>query len=122
MANRGSSSRVSREEVLAVFRDRENPNEPLTAPEVAEDLDCSRRTVLDKLRELEAQGDLASKKVGARAVVWWSKDANGDDPAPAAPLRGLVGLLDEDAADRARERSREWREAFDDEIEARDGG
>ena len=35
------------------------------------------------------------------------------DDAPAVPLRNLVGMLDEEAADRARERSHEWREAFD---------
>lgn len=39
-----------------------------------------------------------------------------DTDASAAPLRRLVGMLDEDAAERARERTEKWREMFNEEI------
>ena len=61
------------EDVLEVFHDREDRAEPLTAPELAEELDCSRRTALNKLSALEDREDvkIASKKVGGRSKVWW---------------------------------------------------
>lgn len=117
MAKRGPPPRVSPEDVLEVFSDREDPSEPLTAPEIADVLNCSRRTALERLHDLEERGELESKKVGGRAIVWWVPNTAGDDgAAPAAPLRDIVGLLDGRAADEARERSREWREAFDQEM------
>lgn len=106
----GSTRSVSPEDVLAVFDDRDDAAEPLTAPEVAEALGASRRTVFNRLDELRERGELASKKVGGRARVWWVPD---DEPAPAAPLRRLIGMLDEEEADRARKRSEQWGEEFD---------
>ncbi len=58
-------------EVTAVFEDRDDYAEPLTASEVAEELGCSRRTALNKLHELQEETDLTSKKVGGRSRVWW---------------------------------------------------
>jgi len=58
-------------EVTAVFEDREDYAEPLTASEVADRVGCSRRTALNKLHELEDETDLTSKKVGGRSRVWW---------------------------------------------------
>lgn len=55
-----SSARVVRGVRLAAVSD-----------ELADVLDCSRRTVLNKLHTLEEQGDVASKKVGGRSKVWW---------------------------------------------------
>jgi MarR-like DNA-binding transcriptional regulator SgrR of sgrS sRNA len=57
--------------VTAVFENREDYAEPLTASEVADELECSRRTALNKLHELEDETDLTSKKVGGRSRVWW---------------------------------------------------
>lgn len=82
MAGGGPAQRVSPEDVLEVFRAREDSSEPLTAPEIAEALDCSRRTALDRLNDLEERGAVASKKVGARSRVWWRStpaDASDDD-------------------------------------------
>lgn len=45
-----------------------------TASELADDLDCSSRHVLDLLRLLERAGAVESKKVGARAIAWWHVD------------------------------------------------
>lgn len=108
--------RVSDSDVLDALR--EQPDPVATAGELAEVLDVPSETVRRHLSELHEQGLVARKTVGARAVVWWTLDAD-DSAAPAAPLRGLVGLLDQETADAGRERSREWREAFDDEIGAR---
>ena len=43
-------------------------------------------------------------------------DGTDEDP-PATPLYELVGMLGEDEADRVRERSREFREAFDERVD-----
>ena len=58
---------ITPDDALSVFTD----NEPLTAKEVAEELDVVRRTAYNKLSDLEERGDLRKKKVGSRAVVWW---------------------------------------------------
>jgi DNA-binding transcriptional ArsR family regulator len=105
--------RVTDSDVLEALR--EQPDPVATAGELAEALDVSSETARRHLSELHEQGLVDRKTVGARAVVWWALDTD-DSTAPAAPLRRLVGLLDEDAA-AAREHSRDWREAFDDEIE-----
>ncbi|KAB1188289.1 MULTISPECIES: HTH domain-containing protein [Haloferax] len=63
--------RIPLEAVLEVFDERDDAARPLTAADVMEALDCSRRTAHNKLNELEEQGDLATRKVGARSRVWW---------------------------------------------------
>lgn len=80
MARRGSPRRIDPEDVLDVFDGRADASEPLTAPEIAEALDCSRRTALDRLHELEDRGAVASKKVGGRSRVWWLPN-DGSPPA-----------------------------------------
>ena len=111
-----SRQRVTDSDILGALREQSDP--VATAGELAEVLGVSSETVRRHLTELHERGFVDRKTVGARAVVWWALDADDSD-APAAPLRRLVGLLDEEAAADARERSREWREAFDDEIDAR---
>jgi predicted ArsR family transcriptional regulator len=59
------------DDVLSVFEQSDDP--VLTASEVADYLDVSRRTALRKLQELEEQGEVGRKEVGSRAVVWWEK-------------------------------------------------
>ena len=71
MSKQGRDTEFELEDVTAVFEAREDYAEPLTASEVAERLDCSRRTALNKLHELEAGTDITSKKVGGRSRVWW---------------------------------------------------
>jgi MarR-like DNA-binding transcriptional regulator SgrR of sgrS sRNA len=71
MGERGREPQFDLESVTAVFESREDYAEPLTATEVATELDCSRRTALNKLHELQSQTDLTSKKVGGRSRVWW---------------------------------------------------
>jgi predicted RNase H-like HicB family nuclease len=45
-----------------------------------------------------------------------STETQPDERPPAAPLKKLVGMLSEEEADRAEQRSQEWREEFDREI------
>ncbi|MCO8265765.1 helix-turn-helix domain-containing protein [Haloferax sp. AB510] len=63
--------RISLDAVLDVFEERDDAARPLTATDVMEALDCSRRTAHNKLNELEERGDLATRKVGARSRVFW---------------------------------------------------
>lgn len=66
-----SAGQFTLDAVLAVFDDRSDPARPLTANDVMEEIDCSRRTAHNKLNELVEQGRLATRKVGARGRVWW---------------------------------------------------
>lgn len=82
---RGDSGRytetVTLADVLGVFEDVEGP--VVTSGDVAEARDCSRETARRKLRTLEEQGRVASRKTAGR-VVWWIVDdqdpARGVDP------------------------------------------
>lgn len=47
------------------------PGTPLTTSEVSTHLDCSRRATYDRLERLVEQGEIETKKVGARGRVWW---------------------------------------------------
>ena len=79
--------RVPVEEVLATFRRGDDPRAPLTAPEVAEELGCARRTAHAKLETLAERGDLRTKKVGARGRVWWPAPADEAADEAVAPDR-----------------------------------
>jgi hypothetical protein len=103
---------VTDDDVLAALRDRPDPVS--TTSELAEFLGVTPETVRRHLTTLCERGRVERKTVGARAVVWWVPDADATvERAPAAPLRGLVGLLDEDEAREARRRSDAWGEEFD---------
>ena len=71
MVEPGRETQYTESDVIAVFKDREDYAEPLTASEVADVLDCSRRTALNRLHELQESTDVTSKKVGGRSRVWW---------------------------------------------------
>ncbi|WP_253737537.1 hypothetical protein [Halohasta salina] len=57
--------------VFGVFEERSDSARPLTASDVMDAVDCSRRTAHNKLGELVDQGRLETRKVGARSRVWW---------------------------------------------------
>ena len=69
--SQGRDTEFGLADVTAVFEDRGDYAEPLTASEVADELGCSRRTALNKLHDLQEETDLTSKKVGGRSRVWW---------------------------------------------------
>lgn len=66
---RGPKPQVTDEEILAVFRKAEDPF--LTATEIAEELPIKRRGIYNRLKSLEEDGVLRSKKVGGRTTGWW---------------------------------------------------
>lgn len=72
---------VTLDDVLGVFETVDGP--VVTSGDVAEALDCSRETARRKLRTLEEQGTVASRKTAGR-VVWWVVDeqepTRGVDP------------------------------------------
>lgn len=65
----GRKPEISDDEILEVFRSSSDP--VLTTGEVASEFNITHRGVRDRLEKLEEEGILNSKKVGARAKVWW---------------------------------------------------
>ncbi|XVH33233.1 PAS domain S-box protein (plasmid) [Haloferacaceae archaeon DSL9] len=66
---------------------------PLTTPEVADEFDCTARTIYNKLELLVQDGVLRTKKVGARGRVWWRPPkvrSNGDDAEAMAAVDSSV--------------------------------
>ncbi|MFW6435537.1 MAG: PAS domain S-box protein [Halovenus sp.] len=70
-------------ETLAVF-DQNGRYEPLTTPEVTEELDVTRQTVYKRLRKLVDRGELETKETGSNAQVWWR-------PSAATGIEGSSG-------------------------------
>ena len=66
-----TSNRITEEDVLSVFRALSDPREALSTREVAEALDCSRRTAYERLSTLERSELIDSKKVGNQVRIWW---------------------------------------------------
>jgi len=71
MGKPGPDPETTSEAVLEIYSQLEDPCMPLTAQEVADELDCSRRTALRRLKDLEEENKIRSKKVGGRSRVWW---------------------------------------------------
>lgn len=71
--------------------------------EVAAELPIKRRATLMQLQRLEENDPwIRSKRAG--------ETLSGGS---AAPLRGLIGLVDDEGAERVKERSQAFREEFD---------
>jgi PAS domain S-box-containing protein len=86
---------VTTGETLAVFESAADRGEPLTASEVAAQLDCARRTAYNKLRRLSDDGALRTKKVGARGRVFWLPPEDGTVPASDGESEFWRELLEE---------------------------
>lgn len=65
----GPNPTVSDEELLAIFRETDDP--VLSTAEVAEMVPLQRRSVYARLAPLRDEGRLASKQIGGRNTVWW---------------------------------------------------
>ena len=65
----GRPPRVSDDEILAVFRESQDP--VLIASEVAAELPIGRRGVYKRLEQLAEDDKLERKKIGGRGTVWW---------------------------------------------------
>lgn len=66
-----SSGSPSLTTVLDVVETLAPTGTPVTTAEVAAEFDCTPRTIYNKLNLLVDEGDLETKKVGARGRVWW---------------------------------------------------
>lgn len=75
----GTELRVPVREVYEVFERREDRARPVTASDVMDAVDCSRRTAHNKLNELVDRGVLRTRKVGSRSRVWWVPIERGGD-------------------------------------------
>lgn len=71
MAKLGRKPKVVPDDVLELFEQRDDRAEPLTASEIADEFGCARKTAYNKLRALEDDDRLTSKKVGGRSRVYW---------------------------------------------------
>jgi hypothetical protein len=82
-------SRVPVRDVHEVFEQREDLARPLTAGDIMDALDCSRRTAHNKLNELVEEEVLRTRKVGSRSRVWWTPiehtDRRGRDETALGP-------------------------------------
>jgi len=68
--------------------------EPVTASELADAMECTRRTAYDRLQRLAEAGELETKKVGARGRVWWrSRRTVGDGPIAEVLDRADIGVF-----------------------------
>lgn len=66
------------EKILEILYESDDP--VMTAREIAEEMDESRRTVHRRLKALRDEEKVNSKKVGGRSVIWWVDsgiEANG---------------------------------------------
>jgi len=70
-------SKVTEQDILKIF---DRVGEPMTAPELAEELPVSKDTVTYRLKQMREKGLVGRKEAGARAVVWWAKVAPRLDP------------------------------------------
>jgi predicted ArsR family transcriptional regulator len=92
-----------------------------TARDIGEALDCTREAAYQRLSSLHERGLVSRRKVGGRAVVWWLTD---EEVSPetrqgsAEPFRALIGRLDDEEAQRVRERAAEFHASVDEEIAA----
>ena len=81
-------------ETLAVFDAADAPGGPLTTREVADALDCTRRNAYGRLSDLAEDGAVATKKVGARARVWWRPVTDlQEGPGPVVEDHDQFGSL-----------------------------
>ncbi|WP_135851093.1 PAS domain-containing protein [Halorussus salinus] len=77
------SDRVTDTETLTAVKSTGAVHDPVTASEIADALGCTRHTAYDKLEKLHDQAALRTKKVGARARVWWyPADSSPGHPDP----------------------------------------
>lgn len=63
--------KMSPDEVCSFVREHEDP--VVTAGEVADEFDVTPKAARYRLNQLESDGDVARKKIGAAAVAWYPR-------------------------------------------------
>lgn len=82
------ADRIPATAALEAFDERDDLGRPLTADDVMDHLECSRRTAHNKLNALVEDGALETRKVGARGRVWWVPMDAEPEPASASSETG----------------------------------
>jgi PAS domain S-box-containing protein len=80
MGSTGSTSNVTREETRSVFSRLDEPGTPLTVAEVAEKLECPKRTAQHNLETLAEHGELQTKQIDGQSQIWW-RSGDGSESA-----------------------------------------
>jgi DNA-binding Lrp family transcriptional regulator len=70
------AGKVTEQDILKIF---DRTGEPVTAPEIAEELPITSDAVTYRLKNMKEKGLVERKKTGANSVVWWAKVAWGVD-------------------------------------------
>ncbi|MDS0284617.1 GAF domain-containing protein [Haloarcula onubensis] len=83
-------------ETLAVF-DGPGRDAPLTTSEVADELPVSRRSAYERLMRLADSGLLETKKVGAKARIWWRDTGEESDLQQRVRQQEVVAELGQHA-------------------------
>jgi len=78
----------------------EHPDPVVSAGDLADNVDETRRHVLDQLRLLERTDAVESKQIGARAVAWWHVDRVAPRRVPPEEHPKQSALDDVDVDDR----------------------
>lgn len=87
------SWQITDEDVLNVLEQLADPSESLSTREIADALDCARRTAYERLSGLADDGRLNTKKVGSQVRIWWFPTDNDDadiSDAEESPLPKLT--------------------------------
>ena len=96
------TDRIPADAALDAFEARDDAARPLTAADVMDALDCSRRTAHNKLNALVEAGELETRKIGSRGRVWW-QPIPAEEPDPAAEPDDRTQRLSAEAAHAIRE-------------------
>lgn len=67
------TEKVTDNDILLVFERHDAPF--MSAKEVAEELPITKSAVNHRLNQMQDDGLVAKKKIGARAVAWWALEA-----------------------------------------------
>jgi len=66
------AGKVTEQDILKIF---DRVGEPMTAPELAEELPITPDAVTYRLKKMKEKGLVDRKRAGANAVVWWAEVA-----------------------------------------------
>lgn len=69
--SKGPNRQYTRQEVVDIMRGHDDPREPWTSTEIADELGCSRELAYNRLRELHSLGLVNTKKISSRGRVFW---------------------------------------------------
>ena len=76
------AEKVTKQDILKVFDEADEP--VLSATEIADVFDVARQTISRRLDDMEEEGLVEKKQIGARAVAWWATVAPALSPEAAA--------------------------------------